>query len=576
MEFIKNVIRGITIGIANVVPGVSGGTIMVSLGIYDELLQAVTGFFRHKKESILKLFPYLFGMGIGIICLSFMIGYLFENFPFQTAMLFIGLIFGGVPLIWRKVSRGYPKVPELALFLGFFCLMIGMQFLGKGSEQVLAAGPGTAVKLFAVGLAAAATMVIPGVSGSMLLMALGYYTPVIDHINAFVVAVVMLDAGTAWYCLVLLVPFGCGVLGGIFLVAKLMEYLLCRFERLTYWAIFGLLAASPVAILGKIPLRGTYMQDKDSEALRNQRRRRKRIARMKHTIIAIIAGWIILSMILIIFLLVRTRSMERKLDELWQMQRVMNQQVPDTEALPQEETSGMDTETVAVTAPASGIDETDNLAQDGDVHKVYLTFDDGPSENTDAILDVLSEYDVKATFFVVGKEDEASAAIYQRIVDEGHTLGMHSYSNKYSLIYQSEDAFEADFHQLQDYLYEVTGEKSRYYRFPGGSSNQISNVPMSSLIRFLNSEDVVYYDWNVSAGDAANAAYTPEELVENVVSDVSKYKTSVVLLHDSEDRSTTVEAVGPLIEALQDMDAEILPIDEDTQVIQYVKADSAR
>ena len=85
MEFIKNVIRGITIGIANVVPGVSGGTIMVSLGIYDELLQAVTGFFRHKKESILKLFPYLFGMGIGIICLSFMIGYLFENFLFQTA-----------------------------------------------------------------------------------------------------------------------------------------------------------------------------------------------------------------------------------------------------------------------------------------------------------------------------------------------------------------------------------------------------------------------------------------------------------------------------------------------------------
>ena len=270
------------------------------------------------------------------------------------------------------------------------------------------------------------------------------------------------------------------------------------------------------------------------------------------------------------------RDLQRRLDELWQMQRVMNQQVPDTEALPQEETGGMDTETVAVTASASGIDETDNLAQDGDVHKVYLTFDDGPSENTDAILDVLSEYDVKATFFVVGKEDEASAAIYQRIVDEGHTLGMHSYSNKYSLIYQSEDAFEADFHQLQDYLYEVTGEKSRYYRFPGGSSNQISNVPMSSLIRFLNSEDVVYYDWNVSAGDAANAAYTPEELVENVVSDVSKYKTSVVLLHDSEDKSTTVEAVEPLIEALQDMDAEILPIDEDTQVIQYVKADSAR
>ena len=133
--------------------------------------------------------------------------------------------------------------------------------------------------------------------------------------------------------------------------------------------------------------------------------------------------------------------------------------------------------------------------------KVALTFDDGPDPDyTEMLLDGLKKRNVKATFFVVGKEDEASAAIYQRIVDEGHTLGMHSYSNKYSLIYQSEDAFEADFHQLQDYLYEVTGEKSRYYRFPGGSSNQISNVPMSSLIRFLNSEDVVYYDWNVSAG----------------------------------------------------------------------------
>lgn len=76
-------------------------------------------------------------MGIGIICLSFMIGYLFENFPFQTAMLFIGLIFGGVPLIWRKVSRGYPKVPELALFLGFFCLMMECSSLEKAANRFL-------------------------------------------------------------------------------------------------------------------------------------------------------------------------------------------------------------------------------------------------------------------------------------------------------------------------------------------------------------------------------------------------------------------------------------------------------
>ena len=309
------------------------------------------------------------------------------------------------------------------------------------------------------------------------------------------------------------------------------------------------------------------MSEQEHKVLKEQRNRRKRVQHIRIGIITVISVWMILSIVITCILCAKVVSLQKQINIL------TGDYDSSTAVSAKVNQSASDTADIKLTQNTS---DKENLATAEDLHKVYLTFDDGPSDNTNAILDVLDDYNVKATFFVVGKEDEASAAIYQRIVDEGHTLGMHSYSNKYSLIYQSEDAFEADFHQLQDYLYEVTGEKSRYYRFPGGSSNQISNVPMSSLIRFLNSEDVVYYDWNVSAGDAANAAYTPEELVENVVSDVSKYKTSVVLLHDSEDRSTTVEAVGPLIEALQDMDAEILPIDEDTQVIQYVKADSAR
>lgn len=321
------------------------------------------------------------------------------------------------------------------------------------------------------------------------------------------------------------------------------------------------------------------MQEKESEALRNQRRRRKRIGRIKSAIVLTITGWIILSMVLIILLFARTASLERKLDRLLDAE--------SRNAVP-----AMETETAfdvqAKTEAASDVQEdvvpagtpvaldADNLAEEGDVHKVYLTFDEGPSENTAAILDILAEYDVKATFFVVGSEDEEAQALYRRIVDEGHTLGMRSYSNKYSVIYQSEEAFEEDYMKLRDYLHEVTGTEPRYYRFPGGSSNQISNVPMSSLIDFLNQRGTVYYDWNVSAGDAASMAYTPEEIVANVTEDVVKYKTSVVLLHDSSDKSATVEAVGPLIEALQEMDAEILPIDEDTQVIQFVKADSVR
>lgn len=321
------------------------------------------------------------------------------------------------------------------------------------------------------------------------------------------------------------------------------------------------------------------MQDKESDVLSNQRRRRKRIGRIKSAIVMIIAGWILISMLLIIVLFVRTVSLERKIDNLIQT----SYGAGGTESAydSSEAISGhaQSTETAGVTSvpsPLSVVTDMANLAEEGDVHKVYLTFDDGPSENTEAILDILAEYDLKATFFVVGKEDEESQEIYRRIVEEGHTLGMHSYSNKYSVIYQSQEAFEEDYEKLESYLYEVTGAKPKYYRFPGGSSNQISNVPMNGLIEFLNTQDIVYYDWNVSAGDAASAAYTADEIVENVLEDVVKYKTSVVLLHDSADKSETVEAIRPLIEALQQMDAEILPINEDTQVIQYVKADSVK
>ncbi len=249
MKVVKDILRGIAIGIANIIPGVSGGTMMVSMGIYDEVICAVTGMFSDMKKSIRTLFPYAVGMGIGIVGLSFVIGYLFAEYPLQTAMLFIGLIFGGLPLLLPKVAGKRPKVAELAVFAAFFGLIIWMQFWGEGRAQVLAVEPKTMVTLFFVGALAAATMVIPGVSGSMMLMSLGYYTPIIDHINAFVVAFVTFDFGTVWYCMGILVPFGIGVLLGIFLIAKLVEYLLKQHERMTYFAILGLVLSSPIAVL---------------------------------------------------------------------------------------------------------------------------------------------------------------------------------------------------------------------------------------------------------------------------------------------------------------------------------------
>lgn len=256
MEFIKDIIRGVAIGVANIIPGVSGGTMMVSMGIYDDVIHAVTDIFRHMKKSICTLLPYAIGMVLGIVSLSFVIGYFFSNYPLQTALLFIGLIFGGLPLILPKVSKERPKAAEILVFVLFFGLIVGMQFLGTGTEKVLSVEPRTMISLFFIGLVAAATMVIPGVSGSMLLMSLGYYTPIIDHINAFVVALVMVDGGTLLYCMGILVPFGLGVLVGAFLVAKLIEYLLRRHERMTYFAILGLLFSSPVAVLSGMDFSG--------------------------------------------------------------------------------------------------------------------------------------------------------------------------------------------------------------------------------------------------------------------------------------------------------------------------------
>ncbi len=317
------------------------------------------------------------------------------------------------------------------------------------------------------------------------------------------------------------------------------------------------------------------MQDKESEVINNQRKRRKRISRIKNGIMITVAGWILLSMILIIILFVQVTKLRHELRETQTSDVfVQSSQEPDSETEQEEETEETAKSYTAVTPPASGIDDTENIAQAGDTHKVYLTFEDGPSDNTDAILDILNQYGVKATFFVVGQEDEDKKELYKRIVDEGHTLGMHSYSNKYSVLYESDEAFEEDFNKLRTELYDITGVESMYYRFPGGSSNQISNAPMEDFIHYLNEQGVIYYDWNVSAGDAASNAYSSEEIVANVLEDVVKYKTSVVLLHDTSDKSATVEALPALIESLKNMSAEILPIDEDTQVIQYVKADS--
>lgn len=208
------------------------------------------------------------------------------------------------------------------------------------------------------------------------------------------------------------------------------------------------------------------------------------------------------------------------------------------------------------------------------IHKVYLTFDDGPSTNTEKILDILDEYGVKATFFVVGKENDWAKEALVDIVERGHTLGMHSYSHQYTAIYASVEDFAEDFVKLRGYLEDVTGVISNVYRFPGGSSNTISDVDMHEFADYLESWNVSFFDWNAASGDGGQKLLTVNELVKNSLQGIENRETTIILLHDAVSKPTTVEALPTIIENILAMEnTVILPITEETKPIQHIHMD---
>ena len=217
--------------------------------------------------------------------------------------------------------------------------------------------------------------------------------------------------------------------------------------------------------------------------------------------------------------------------------------------------------------------QQDSVVANSNGKRVYLTFDDGPSIYTGQILDVLKANDVKATFFVIGR-DEEFYDYYKRIVDEGHTIGMHSYTHVYQDFYESKESFAEELTKLNDLIYNVTGTKSTIFRFPGGSSNSVSSLSIEEYIDYLNENDIDYYDWNSLSGDAVTNGLSPEQLVNNIMNDVSQNEDSIVLMHDLQTTHTTVESLQLLIDTLKTEGYEILPIDENTPLIQHVTVDS--
>lgn len=248
---IKNLLKGMVIGIANIIPGVSGGTMAVSMGIYDKLIHCLTHLFKEFKESVTFVLTILIGAAIALVGLSFVITPAFAYFPLQTNGLFIGLIVGGLPAVWKKVKGNKIKISHIIAFLLFFAIVIGMAAMGEteGEAADLSLSVWSVIKLFLVGVLASATMVIPGVSGSMMLLVIGYYNPIVATIKEFVEALVAFNVSEILRCCGILIPMGIGIIVGIFAIAKVIELIFEKFPLQAFWAIIGLIVASPFAIL---------------------------------------------------------------------------------------------------------------------------------------------------------------------------------------------------------------------------------------------------------------------------------------------------------------------------------------
>lgn len=195
----------------------------------------------------------------------------------------------------------------------------------------------------------------------------------------------------------------------------------------------------------------------------------------------------------------------------------------------------------------------------------YLTFDDGPSDNTLKVLNILDEYNVKATFFVIknSKSDYIKTAALK-----GHTIGLHTASHSYPDIYSSEDAYYADLKAVSDIVEAQTGKKSNIIRFPGGSSNKISSQYsvglMTKLTKSVVDSGYYYYDWNVDSGDASGNNVRPAIIRNNVLKSAKGKMSICVLMHDTSSKSTTVQALPGIIEGLTSMGYRFAALTEDS------------
>lgn len=198
---------------------------------------------------------------------------------------------------------------------------------------------------------------------------------------------------------------------------------------------------------------------------------------------------------------------------------------------------------------------------------IYLTFDDGPNEGTtNVILDILKEEGVKATFFVTNKGPDE---LIKREYDEGHTVALHTATHDYSIVYASGESYFNDLYSVQERVKRITGYESKIIRFPGGSSNTISRKYSQGIMSYLTSEvqkrGFRYYDWNLSSGDAAGGSPTPDQIYNNVVSNLRHDRVNMVLMHDI--KTYTRDALKRIIQYGKENGYHFEAITMDTEMI---------
>ncbi|MBA4535321.1 exo-beta-N-acetylmuramidase NamZ domain-containing protein [Brevibacillus halotolerans] len=213
----------------------------------------------------------------------------------------------------------------------------------------------------------------------------------------------------------------------------------------------------------------------------------------------------------------------------------------------------------------------------------HLTFDDGPSNVTVQILDVLKQHNIKATFFVLGRNVKGNEAILRRMLAEGHTIGNHTHSHDYNKIYKNPQAFFTDLKQSEAEIQKITGEKPTMIRFPGGSNNGVSKKAqdttiygankwvMNDIVKEVKNQGYTYFDWNVSSGDARSNSYTPQEVIRNVKNGSANKHEVVILMHDTKAKESTLKALPQVIADLKKQGFTFEALQPTSKTVQFLK-----